>query len=84
VKITAKGAGLAGVGCLVALVGGVLGVIAAFGVTCVLLTSGGGEPADAFVWLFTWVFFSLFGIPLGAGAALGLWGYARGRRSKPT
>jgi hypothetical protein len=35
------------------------------------------------VWAAAFIFFGFFGVALGAGAALGLAGYIRGRKAKP-
>jgi len=64
------------VGCLAALVGGIAGAVVAFAVTYALLS---GQGVNALVWAVTLIFFCIFGIPLGAGAAAGLSGYIRGR-----
>ena len=67
------------IGCLVALVGGITGVVVGIAVTYVLLS---GQGVDALVWAVTFVFFGFIGGALGIGAALGSAAYVRDRRTK--
>ena len=67
------------VGCLAALAGGIVGAVLAFAATYALLS---GQEVNALVWAVTLVFFCVFAIPLGAGAAAGLSGHIRGRNRK--
>ena len=71
----------AAVGCLVALVGGIVGSVVGIAVTYAILA---GQGVDALVWAVTFVLFALIGLALGAGAAFGLLSYVRRRKSNPS
>jgi hypothetical protein len=71
----------AAVGCLVALVGGIVGSVVGVAVTYAILA---GQGVDALVWAVTFVLFALIGLALGAGAAFGLLSYVRSRKANPS
>ena len=67
------------VGCLVALVGGIIGAVIGLALTYAILA---GQGVDALVWAVTFALFGLVGLALGAGATFGLLSYVRGRKTK--
>jgi hypothetical protein len=72
--------GQVALGCLTALVGGILGGAAGLLITYALLS---GVGANALVWAVTFMAFGAIGVVLGAAAAAGIAGFVRDRKSMP-